>query len=63
MNNIKNKKVIVGLSGGIDSSMTAYLLQKDGYEVEGIYMKLHNTIDGYHEKNLDVIDKVANFLI
>jgi tRNA-specific 2-thiouridylase len=56
------KKVIVGLSGGIDSSMTAYLLQKDGYEVEGIYMKLHETVRGYHEKNLEHIDKVAKFL-
>jgi tRNA-specific 2-thiouridylase len=56
------KKVIVGLSGGVDSSMTAYLLQKEGYEVEGIYMKLHETVDGYHEKNLKNIEQVANFL-
>jgi tRNA-specific 2-thiouridylase len=52
----------VGLSGGVDSSMTAYLLQKEGYEVEGIYMKLHKTVDGYHEKNLKNIEQVANFL-
>jgi tRNA-specific 2-thiouridylase len=56
------KKVIVGLSGGVDSSVTAYLLQKDGYEVEGVYMKLHNNIDGYHQKNIQNIEKVANFL-
>ena len=63
MNNKKQKqKVIVGLSGGIDSSMTAYLLQKDGYEVEGIYMKLHNVIPGYHEKNISAIEKVVSFL-
>jgi tRNA-specific 2-thiouridylase len=58
----KKKKVIVGLSGGVDSSMTAYLLQKEGYEVEGIYMKLHETVDGYHEKNINNVKKVAEFL-
>ena len=58
----KKQKVIVGLSGGIDSSMTAYLLQKDGYKVEGIYMKLHSLIPNYHEKNLKCIEKVTKFL-
>ncbi len=62
MSNNKKQKVIVGLSGGVDSSMTAYMLQKDGYEVEGIYMKLHNVIPGYHEKNIASIEKVASFL-
>ena len=56
------KKVMVGMSGGIDSSVTAYMLQKDGYEVEGVYLKLHNRTDGYHEKNLDYIEEVAKFL-
>lgn len=56
------KKVMVGMSGGIDSSVTAYMLQKDGYEVEGVYLKLHNRTDGYHEKNLNHIEDVAKFL-
>lgn len=56
------KKVIVGLSGGVDSSMTAYLLQKEGYEVEGIYMKLHETVPGYHEENLSHIKRVSKYL-
>ena len=56
------KKVMVGMSGGIDSSVTAYMLQKDGYEVEGVYLKLHNRTDGYHEKNLEYIDDVSKFL-
>ena len=56
------KKVVIGLSGGIDSSMSAYLLQKEGFEVEGIYMKLHNIIDGYHKRNLEAIEKVSEFL-
>lgn len=42
--------------------MTAYLLQKEGYEVEGIYMKLHESVAGYHEKNIASIEKVANYL-
>lgn len=57
----KPAKVIVGMSGGVDSSVAAWLLQQQGYQVEGLFMKNWNEDDGteYCTAATDLMDAAA----
>ncbi len=56
-----SKKVALLMSGGVDSSYSAYLLKQQGYEVLGIYLKLHNK-EEKHEVFIRNCKKVCEFL-
>ncbi|MEH0832791.1 tRNA 2-thiouridine(34) synthase MnmA [Pectobacterium cacticida] len=61
MSDNSQKKVIVGMSGGVDSSVSAYLLQQQGYHVEGLFMKNWEEDDGteYCSAATDLADAQA----
>lgn len=54
-------KVVVGMSGGVDSSVSAYLLQQQGYQVVGLFMKNweEDDTDEYCSAAVDLADAQA----
>jgi tRNA-specific 2-thiouridylase len=55
------KTVFVGMSGGVDSSVTAHLLKEQGYDVVGIFMRCYN-IDGCAEADAEDARRVAEHI-
>jgi tRNA-specific 2-thiouridylase len=55
------QRVVVGLSGGVDSAVSAWLLKRQGYEVIGIFMKNWEDDDDseYCSSNVDFVDAAA----
>lgn len=58
---MQKKTIFVGMSGGVDSSVTAHLLKEQGYDVVGVFMKCYN-IDGCAEADAEDARRVAEHI-
>ena len=67
-------KVLIGLSGGVDSAIAAYLLKKQGHEVTGIMMSIwdnslktteiknYDTCFGPEDRDIEAVHKIVDFI-
>jgi len=58
---LNKKTVFVAMSGGVDSSVAALLLKKEGYDIVGVFMRCYN-LDGCSEKDAEDARRVAEHI-
>jgi tRNA-specific 2-thiouridylase len=58
---MKKQRIVVGLSGGVDSAVTAHILKQQGHEVVGIFMKNWEDDDNseFCSSNIDFVDAAS----